>query len=289
MILAESIGVPSLDEIINKDKKGLLQGRFDLPNPIYHDKSCPGLSAHGLMAFACSPAHYQAYLNRDHISSAAQDVGTLVHMRILEPDHFIETVMMKIDGRTAAGKEQKKKCLENGQIAVKSDVFGKILMMANAVTTHPICKNLLIGSMKEKSFFSYEPDLKFSMKARPDAFRMEDLLITEVKTTGVGLSNATIEAMIYRNRWHWQSSFHRRVIAHSLGIRPYEIKVAHVFVEDDEPYGVRVFALNEASLEAAEKDYYHLFPLYKNCLLSGKWPSYDEVIIPAAVPYYAFN
>ena len=68
----------------------------------------PGLSQSGAKELLRSPLHFKAYLERDRSEqTAAQRLGSLIHLAVLEPKVFDATIVVapECDKRTSAGKE----------------------------------------------------------------------------------------------------------------------------------------------------------------------------------------
>jgi exodeoxyribonuclease VIII len=78
-----------------------------IPDEQYN--SHPGLSQSGAKVLVSqSPAHFKAYLERDRDEqTAAQRLGTLIHLASLQPKVFDATIVVapECDKRTSAGKE----------------------------------------------------------------------------------------------------------------------------------------------------------------------------------------
>ena len=68
----------------------------------------PGLSQSGAKELLRSPLHFKQYLERDRSEqTAAQRLGSLIHLAVLEPKVFDATIVVapECDKRTSAGKE----------------------------------------------------------------------------------------------------------------------------------------------------------------------------------------
>lgn len=74
-------------------KPGVYEG---IPNAEYHGG--PGISKSGLDLVHRSPMHYQAVVTaaNDHTPTPAQEIGTAVHMAILEPEEFAKTYCLAL-------------------------------------------------------------------------------------------------------------------------------------------------------------------------------------------------
>ena len=72
-------------------------------------------------------------------------------------------------------------------------------------------------------------------------------------------------------KYHWQSAWYVDVMKWQTGD---DYLFIHVFMETKPPWGVRAFFLNEATLDMARTEYYHLLPEYQKCVENDYWPSY---------------
>src|SRR5690349_3941280 len=93
----------SLSELNDLAAIGKLNGLFRVPMDLYH--AGPGISSTGIKEILKSPAHYKAYLEGQEDTDAFR-LGRLVHMRLLEPEAYVDSVVIspQVDARTKEGK-----------------------------------------------------------------------------------------------------------------------------------------------------------------------------------------
>lgn len=251
----------------------------DLPNEVYH--SSPGLSFSGLKEFAKTPAHYQAYLRRDHEETPAQRIGTGVHMRVLEPKRFLTDVVTVTNRVTKENKERIAQAEAEGKWVLNSKEYDQINRIGDSVERDPIVKSLLVGGKPEQSVFWKDPATGILLKARPDYLR-PDGVVVDLKTYGLDMDSRSLEKHSYKMSYHLQSRHYLNGVNHVLGLQ--SNLFAHVYIATEDPYLVRVVVLNDAALEKAQTDIEPLLEAYKQCLKSNNWPGYptgiDEITIP---------
>ena len=212
------------------------------------------LSYSALKAFAKSPNHYLAYINREVQETAAMVLGTAAHCAILEPQSFQEryAVAEKVDRRTKAGKEAWQRFQEDsaGKIVLTSEQNLDVLAMADGVNKNDEAAALLrhckfeqpvegeIGGVTFKGVAdAIAPnaviDLKTSADASPNGFGRQ------AANLGYFMQAAIYRLLTGVDKFYW------------------------IVVENSAPYNVSVFKPDEESLIAAEAQLYDLIEAFK--------------------------
>lgn len=269
-----------MEPILETDVRDLiLKGQFIgkapyISNEDYHRS--PGLSASGFVKFAKLPKIYQhSRLEPDEEETAAQRLGTLVHMKALEPELFAETVVIiEGNGNSKDVKARIKEAVEAGKYVCRSQKeMDQVLGMVDSIMSHHWAKTLLTTGETEQSLFSTHPVFGFLMKCRPDSIHADKAIISDVKTF-TDLDNRSIGKQIRRMKYDWKAVFYLQVASLVYGIQ--FKKFAHIFISTKAPYPVRVIALGAASMERAETEMAPHFPEYASCLERDIWPAYPD-------------
>lgn len=253
-------------------------------NESYH--ASMGLSNSGLKQFAKTPAHYQAYTQRDDDETASQRLGTLAHMRILEEDRFFKTVVKNdLNRNTNEFKALRTQVEAAGGYICKTQEYDDVCRMADNIFKQPTVKQLFQGGKAEQSVRWKDPETGLLLKCRPDYLR-PDGVIVDVKTFA-DLSQDSLERQIFKMRYHWQSRFYLNGVNHVLGL-PENTMFAHLFI-DTEAFVGRVVILDDPSLSKAEEEIRPLINRFAECAKTGDWPGYPDEILTVSLPAYAWR
>lgn len=248
--------------------------------PASEYRASPGVSASGLFALAESPADYRERLANPRPSTPAQALGTLVHLALLEPDRWEDSVAIapKVNRRTKAGKAQWAAWLERsaGKIVATQDDRDATCRIIEAVDRDPAARSLIATDGESELSIWWEVDGTLC-KARVDRLRHDGFLV-DVKTA----SDA--------NPKRWRDEAHRygyhRQAAHyldglrsvaTLGETPAPIGWAWLVVQTSAPWHVVVVVPSEQWLDIGRADRDRLLDVYRACEASGEWPGHAGV------------
>lgn len=233
-----------------------------------------------------SPAHFQYYRQNPPEQTAAMITGTVVHTATLEPERFLDThvAMPECDRRTKAGKEfYEKFIIENhGKTVMSAPTYHQVFGMIGSVMAHKSAKAILQKNHNELSFFAELEGVK--CRCRPDILR-EGRLIADLKTTDdAGFRG--FQKSFANYKYHRQAAFYCDLVAQITG-ETYDTFTI-IAVEKHAPYAVQVFVIDEASIEKGREEYQRGLAVYRECLLTGKWPAYSEDVVPMNLPSWMF-
>lgn len=233
-----------------------------------------------------SPAHFQYYKQNPQEPTAAMILGTTVHTAVLEPDRFLETsvAMPACDRRTTVGKQFFEKfTIENeGKTIMDPKTYHQVFGMIGSVMSHPTASALLKNNHNELSFFGELCGVK--VRCRPDILR-EGRILADLKTAeDAGFRG--FQRAIAERKYHRQAAFYCDLVAQVTG-ETYDT-FTFIAVEKKPPYAVQVFVLDEASLEKGREEYQRGLAIYRECLLTNKWPGYSTEAVPMNLPSWSF-
>lgn len=253
-------------------------------------QKAPGLSFSGLKEFAETPAHYQAYLRRPaEAETASQRLGTLVHLRTLEPHEYDARVAI-VDGNrnSNAVKEQVQAAQAAGKYVCKSDEHDLACRMADAVHAHARMREVFSvpGGVAESSIFWTEPETGIALKCRPDYLLQRESIIVDLKYYS-DLNPRDLERQIFRMKYHWQAAHYLSGLASLVG-RPCN-QFLHCFVMDRDPFLCKVVVLGDPALDKAMHDIHPLIEQFAECKRTGIWPGYPEEVEPILLPDWSWG
>lgn len=255
----------------------------DMPADVYH--SHDSISNTGLKLMMRSPAHYK-YSDVKDKSTRFKVAGSALHMACLEPDIFYDTYHLLRSSENRMSSEYKTAKKEFGEefVLVKPEIE-KIEGMAKSLS-----KSKISGCIdnyncdKELSGFAIDPETGLMCRHRFDA--IIDGIAIDLKTTTDARPHAFskkildfgyhIQAAFYADQYNW--------------ITGEEIeKFIFAAIETSAPYAVKIYELDQESMEAGRKKYRQALNEYAQCKASNIWPSYDQEIETIGIPQWALE
>jgi exodeoxyribonuclease VIII len=275
--------------------------RYDLPHEDY--LKIDALSASGIkLMSAKSPLHYK--WERDHPTepTEAMNLGTAVHMGVLEPDRFQrEIIVLPADApkrpsiRQINAKKpspdsiaaiewwQQWESKSHGKLAFSEEDFAKIEAMVAAIGRHGGAQRALEGGRREVSCQWLDAHYGVPCKARFDSLA-DGGIAADVKTCLDASAKGFARACDQFKYWiqnGWYNMAHEHLMNESLR--------AFVFiaVESVAPYGVATWVLESNAIMAAHHPIEESLMRYKNARDSGYWPGYSERFNPLELSRWA--
>lgn len=272
----------------------------------YHSNSA--VSRSGLMLMDKSPQHYWwQYLSgqAEKIDTAALRIGGAFHMLVLEPELFNQSVAVLPEGApkkpTITQLNAKKPSDDTvaaiqwweswnqfaaGKTVVSHDEFKEMQAMADAIKNQRASSKVIVENGKiESSFFWYDPDYQVMVKTRPDYYR-EDGIVLDLKTTR-DASIGSFQKSIIDYGYDIQAFMQMEGIERVTGKRPENF--VFVCVEKTPPYAVAFYVADNDMIECGRYRYHNLMSKYSECVHSGIWPGYGELIKPISIPTWFLN
>jgi hypothetical protein len=241
----------------------------DISNADYH--ALPGLSSSGLSRLAQSPAHYRNYKQNPPETSSAMMLGTAIHALVLENGKGI----LKAPGSTRSTNLYKDFAKANpGATLLLEDEYDRASRAADAVLSHQTARALLTKGQPERSAFWVDPETKVLCKCRPDYLRDNGIVI-DLKSTS-DASASEFQYNIGKRKYHWQTAWYLNGLSLVLGRQLTEF--VHLVVETQAPFGVAIYALDDAAIAKASEEVRAILQVYASSLHTGEWPGYPTEI-----------
>lgn len=263
-----------------------------IPEATYH--SWPLASATALKILAeRSPRHLaHARAFPEDLSTPAKLLGRAVHCLLLEPKTFADKFVVGpngIDRRTKEGKERWAEFIAtaNGRETLPGDVGITAREIVASIQLHPEAKRLLAAA-PERELTAIAPVNGVMCKARADAFRPlgDESLIVDLKVKSGAASRHGFQRMLAEYQYPLGCALYRRVFA-ALGVKVRDF--AFIVAENEPPYGVACYLLDDDSIRVEEAKVDRLLELYDRCQRSGSWPGYSDTIQPISSPGWMLN
>ncbi len=235
--------------------------------------------------------------------SPARKFGRAIHCRLLEPEAFKTRFLLagKCEAIIKSGAREGEKCNKNAgyydgekgkwycgshekQIdgAVEPEDYVSLQEAANieriviAVKSHQVVKLLRLHGGCEVSFI-YERD-GIACKGRADKLILDapnwPNTVIDIKKCQSGKADEhSLQTSIRLYGWDMQAFWYVDGIERLTGKRP---EFNWIFVEDSEPFDVRVVSLEREMYEVGRCKVNGAFEIYKEALRTNQWPGYGN-------------
>ena len=255
-----------------------------IPDEQYNDH--PGLSQSGAKILVSqSPAHFKAYLERDRSEqTAAQRLGTLIHLASLQPKVFDATIVVApdCDKRTKEGKEiwaAFQSSLQPGQEAI-SQKDGELVTAVSIAARAGLDK-----LMKDFDGVKIETEVPLvgrvngiDIKGRLDAIittKSGKKIVVDIKTTtDASLNSFSRDCANYM--YFLQSAWYT-TLAHAD-------QFVFLAVEKDAPNAWACYTLDEASHQKGLALMNSAIDLFRSCNTFKQFPGYPQEVQTMTLP-----
>ena len=234
-----------------------------------------------------SVAHYKFHEPKHSVHF---DIGTAVHVAILEPDKFEESVLKcGKDRRTTLYKELQKSKKEN-QIIITDKEYDICLRSRDSVHRKSECNKIIASDFgqSEMSAFAKDPFTGVKMKTRPDRViigETSDILI-DLKTTQSADEDSVVRS-ISRYGYHTQEAFYRHVWSLATGRKI--ARFLFLFVEKEPPFACCIYELPKSFLDEGIACMKKALVEYKDAEVNGIYDDYPNEIVTLDIPYWAYK
>jgi hypothetical protein len=223
-----------------------------------------------------SAAHYRAHMLAKGTPSKptpAQVFGTVLHGALLEPERVLH--ITRPDGLSFQTKEGKAWRDAQTRPILSAEEAQDIAGATAAMQAHPIGSAILHKAQKEVSVFSRCLDTGISVKGRLDLVFQDETgrtVVADIKTC-----EDAREFPRDARKWGYprQAAWYLDLLGASAFL--------FVAVEKTAPYGIRVFQIDEESLERGRDIYRANLRTLRECTDAAQWPSYFHEIEPLTV------
>jgi len=234
------------------------------------------LSYSALKMFAKSPNHYLAYTRREFKPSPAMQLGSLVHILVLEEDKLAEryAISPEVNKRTKAGKEAYAKFVEEAgekEVVLESQVQ-EAQVIADVIKKHPIAKQVPASATE----FEYE--VKGEINGFP-FLGYADILsknyIYDLKTCQDASPNK-FQRDAASLQYHLQGAIYRELLG---------LPFRWIAVETSDPFNVQVYEQDEESYKRERDRLYQLVESFKEW--DGEPREYSDKVLTLTLPPWA--
>lgn len=245
----------------------------------------PFLNQSGAKLVLRSPAHYYQAEDEETRSKVR---GTVCHAALWEPARFHEQYAIGPDVKlnTKVGKEEWEAFVaaNPGKFHVRGADGAAMHGVRNAVWTHRNARKLLAAEGPTELCIVWDdPEIGVRCKARIDKYAPGLAMAADLKTTTDARPDPFAK-QVANLRYHLQGAFTLHGLA-AVGLPCDDFYL--IAAETDAPYGVMVYRLDDAAIEAGRGLMLQAMAEWKKCMETGRWPGYDDVAYELALPKWA--
>lgn len=227
------------------------------------------VSVSELKLFNYSPYKYKCEVleGKKKDSSKSQQLGTLFHMALLEPEVFKTNVVAFSDLRSKAAYSTRSMGME----ICRSDDYHSIVAARDEVLKNDYVRSTLEGAKKELSAFWAHP-IGLKCKCRFDAINLEKKIILDVKTCR---DLAEFKRQINWYGYAMQAAFYTDC---AKAITGDDFTFQFLAVELDAPYLYKVFEVSNGLYLESKAKYENILEKYKYSFDNNYYPHPSEEI-----------
>lgn len=249
----------------------------------YHNHSAVGST--GIKEILSSVGKYKRSQTIKKERTKAMNFGTALHLAVLEPKRFKAEViaMPKFSGTGMYAKKDQFLTEHNGKIIITEDELADVHGMLKMILKHKTAPGYLVGGIAEQSYFWDFASQE--CKCRPDYLQKNGTLV-DIKTT-TNASEEEFSRTILNYGYHISAQHYLNGVGEVAGRKLTEFLI--IAIEKEEPYAVRVFKIDEGSLDKGQT----LITMAMNKLAKAKkenyFPYYPEGVTSIGIPAYGFQ
>lgn len=239
----------------------------------YYSKKA--LSNSGIKKILKTPAHFKHWLTAEKKSSKSLILGELMHYFLLRPDLVPEEIAVYEKGKTLNGKLANRFILANpGKFICTREQYEFASAAANKVLKdRRVCRLLGLANAKREEALYLDVN-GVPGKALYDLISPE--IILDVKTHkeegGYFDSAESFDNKFFQYGYDIQGAWYQKLAEMHDGIKR---DVLFLVIEMEEPHGVILRGIEQDDLDSAWLECEKAIEIYKECLATDRWPSYE--------------
>jgi exodeoxyribonuclease VIII len=242
----------------------------EIANDDYHAHKA--ISSSNCKDLLKSPWLYWHNKHSQSKSTAAMELGSMVHKLILEPIYFDNEYMVaEIPKRTTkAGKAEYAELLEqaNGRKLVALDDFLNAQEMRHNLAKNPVVGSLLSSGAAEQATFWQDGLTGVECKAKADFLNLDKGLIIDLKTTSDLASELCFKWTLNKYQYHLSAAFYQEGFKQALGKK---CDFFFIVVETFAPFNYAIYKIGDDLLERGNHLCREALRVYKQAESKGSF------------------
>ena len=258
----------------------------DIPDDVYHDDTDSLSSSGAKLILTESPQIFHAHQTRSRKDSRTFDIGHAAHTLVLGTGAPIVEITWA-DWRTKAAKEAVAEARAAGAVPLKSEDYGRVIAMRDALLASPIATELLsMPGWSEISGYVTDPETGEQLRFRPDRLSLTGtgFIINDFKTAATAKPTAW-DRHAAKYAYHQQKAWYIDCLARLYPDA--RIEFLNIAQEKDHPYAVSILDLDEEFADLGRRRNRRAINLWHRCRIEGDWPGWDRDIHTVSAPKYA--
>ena len=214
-------------------------------------------------------------------STSRSDIGSAVHAKCLGGKEI--RIVDADDWRTKIAKEAREEIRKTGVIALLRKDAGNLDAIADSVFEKCFRAGMPIEKAVHEQTAVWK-DGEVWCRARPDSLWLSDKICGDLKTSKDADPYTWIKSTLFGSSYHLGASHYTRGIEK---IRQEEgWRFRFIVVEIEPPFCASVIGVDPAAMDLADRMCARARAIWAQCIKSGKWPGYSDMIAVAEVPSY---
>lgn len=219
-----------------------------------------------------TPRKFYEEMTTERPYNPAFEIGHAAHTFILTKGAGVQEI--KADNyRLKETREARDAILSDGKTPLLTKEYALVLAMQDAALNHPIVGELITrnDTVMEQSLYWTDEQTGVACRARPDLAVNDWSLIVDYKTT-LSADPKEFAKSIATYGYHQQQAWYCEAVEILTGIRP---EFVFVCQEKTPPYELSVLQIDHRDVTRGAQLNDHARRIFKDCMDSGEWPSYQ--------------
>ena len=264
---------------------------FGIHDEVY--RADPGVAQSSLKYARTSMNHVRCSIDGEMRprKSKATEIGTAIHLRVMQPDEFRKRIVLApdgYDGRTKEGKAWAAANVADGQDILNYEDGKRVTGMYDRLMDHPVFRAAVEQCNFEVTLIhmANTPKGEIRIKGRPDIVPHEGRCICDLKKTTLGTAHQDVWGKdIAKWGYHIQAAYYLDLFNAVTGSE--RTAFIHFAVEEDPPHEIGCYQIDDEAVSIGRMFYQDALLRYAECVQTGVWPGYSETPIKISLPPWA--
>lgn len=242
------------------------------PITVEEYRNSEGVNQSVLHEFRYSPLHvYHALTTKSSPPTDQQTLGLVVESMVLKTP-FLYTTSPFDSYRSKEAQAWKEQQIEQGVAILSQEKLETAKRIAESVMRSKAVAPLLAHGKSQVACFA--PWNKVMRKGLIDRAPDDIMALIDLKTTARGASKDDFARRIWEFSYHVQAAYYVDLWSATHPNETEPRQFVFIAVETDPPYGVGVYALDNASIQLGRATYSRWLDRFEECASNDQWPGY---------------
>jgi hypothetical protein len=211
------------------------------------------------------------------------DLGQAVHDFLASGGKRVRTIPNFKDYRTAAAQTERDNLRAAGMVPLLTHQAEAVEAIVATTTAAMERRGIELGAQE---CVMIAEDRGVLLRAMLDSWNAP--WITDFKVSGINLANdGAVGNHLVDMHYDLRAWFYTRVAELTFPEWAGRIKYRWLFLEKDEPFGMRIIEADNTQIEMGRRKAEHAIGVWQDCMASGRWPHLEH--LPRTVPYPSYK